>query len=76
MTWEKDGSTIEIRTQGELADERPALDEIVASGADVHLEQMDHDQWWMSINCGRKALPSLVHPGRWPTLRSPIGSGR
>jgi hypothetical protein len=33
MIWKKDGSSIEIRTQGELADGRPALDEIVADGA-------------------------------------------
>lgn len=54
MTWEKDGSSFEIRTQGELPDGRPALDEIVARGAFVHLEQMSHDQWWMSIRAGGK----------------------
>ena len=52
MFWTKDGSSIEIRTQGELADGRPALDEIVADGATIHLEQMSHDQWWMGINAG------------------------
>jgi hypothetical protein len=54
MIWQKDQSSIEIRTQGELADGRPALDEIVAEGATIHLEQMNHDAWWMGINAGGK----------------------
>ena len=54
MTLEKDGSSIEIRTQGELADGRPALDEVVADKANIHLEQMSHDQWWMGIEAGGK----------------------
>jgi hypothetical protein len=54
MLWQKNGSSIEIRTQGELPDGRPALDEIVASGASIHLEQMDHDAWWMGIEAGGK----------------------
>jgi hypothetical protein len=45
MTWEKGGSSLEIRTQGQMPDGRPALDEIVARGAFVHLEQMAHDHW-------------------------------
>jgi hypothetical protein len=56
MEWEKDGSTMEIRTQGELEDGRPALDEIVAKGATIHLEQMDHDRWWMGIEAGGKCF--------------------
>jgi len=54
MLWKKDGSSLEIRTQGELADGRPALDEIVAGGASIHLEQMSHDQWFMGIEAGGK----------------------
>ncbi len=54
MIWNKDGSSIEIRTQGELADGRPALDEIVAHGASIHLEQMRHEGWFMGIKAGRK----------------------
>ena len=54
MQWENNGSSVEIRTQGELADGRPALDEIVADGASIHLEQMSHDQWWMGIEAGGK----------------------
>ena len=54
MFWEKGASSIEIRTKGELQDGSPALDEIVASGASIHLEQMDHDAWWMGINAGGK----------------------
>ena len=54
MIWEKDGTSFEIRTQGQLPDGRPALDEIVAEGAFVHLEQMCHDHWWMGIRSGGK----------------------
>jgi len=54
MIWEKDGSTLEIRTQGQLPDGEPALDEIVARGASVHLEQMAHDHWWMGLEAGGK----------------------
>src|ERR1017187_4510185 len=55
MIWEKDGSSLEIRTQGQLPDKRPALDEIVASGAVVHLEQMGSKtlRVWTSL-AGRK----------------------
>jgi len=71
MTWENNGSSIEIRTQGELADGKPALDEIVASCAAVHLEQMSHDHWWMGIEGGGKHfhLNFGVHDGRlWVRL--------
>ena len=66
MLWEKNGSTLEIRTQGTLQDGRPALDEIVASGAAIHLEQMDHDAWWMGIEGGGKYyhLNFAVRDGR------------
>jgi hypothetical protein len=37
-----------------LPDGRPALDEIVAHGAFVHLEQMSHDHWWIGIEAGGK----------------------
>lgn len=56
MVWNNDHSSVEIRTQGELPDGRPALDEIVATGADIHLEQMNHDHWWMGINSGGKSF--------------------
>jgi len=54
MIWNKNGSSIEIRTQGQLADGRPALDEIVADGAKLHLEQMSHDHWWLGLEAGGK----------------------
>ena len=54
MIWDKGGTSFEIRTQGLLPDGRPALDEIVAKGASVHLEQMSHDHWWMGIESGGK----------------------
>jgi len=54
MIWEKDGTSFEIRTPSQLPDGRPALDEIVAEGAFVHLEQMCHDHWWMGIRAGGK----------------------
>jgi hypothetical protein len=56
MVWEKDGSLLEIRTQGELSDVRPALDEIVARGAFVHVEQMAHDHWWLGLEAGGRYL--------------------
>jgi hypothetical protein len=52
MKWEKGGSSLEIRTQGQLVDGRAALDEIVARGAFVHLEQMAYDHWWMGLEAG------------------------
>jgi hypothetical protein len=66
MIWNQNGTSMEIRTQGELADGRPALDEIVADGAEIHLEQMDHDQWWMGITAGGKYfhLNFGIHDGR------------
>jgi hypothetical protein len=54
MLWEKAGSSFEIRTQGELEDGRPALDEVLADGASIHLEQMSHDRWFMGIEAGGK----------------------
>ena len=54
MIWEKSGTSFEIRTQGLLPDGKPALDEIVAKGASVHLEQMSHDHWWMGIESAGK----------------------
>jgi hypothetical protein len=71
MVWENDGSSLEIRTQGELPDGRPALDEIVASGAFVHLEQMSHDHWWMGLEAGGRLfhLNFAVQDGRlWVCL--------
>jgi len=32
------------------------LDEIVADGASIHLEQMSHNQWSMGIDAGGKSL--------------------
>lgn len=52
--WQKNGSSIEIRTKGSLPDGRAALDEIVAGGASIHLEQLSHDQWFMGIEAGGK----------------------
>ena len=54
LIWKTDSSTVEIRFQGQLEDRRPALDELVATGAGVHLEQMDYDKWWMGIQSGGK----------------------
>jgi hypothetical protein len=52
--WERGNSSVEVRTKGDLPDGRPALDEVVANGASVHLEQMSHDQWWMGLESGGK----------------------
>jgi hypothetical protein len=62
--------------QSHLPDGRPALDEIVASGASVHLKQMAHDHWWMSIDAGGKYfhLNFGIQDGRlWV---SSVGPGR
>jgi len=43
-----------------------SLDEIVASGAAVHLEQMDHDEWCLIVNnvrvflCSRDGITATV----------------
>ena len=50
MTWEKSGTSFEIRTQGLLPDGRPALDEIVAKGA-CTWSRLSHD-WWMGSESG------------------------
>jgi len=53
LTWPTAGnSSAEIRFQGQLEDGRPALDEFLAEGASVHMEQMSHDQLWMGIQAG------------------------
>ncbi len=77
MFWEKDASSIEIRTQGRLPDGRPALDEIVASGATIHLEQMDHDAWWMGVEAGGKYfhLNFALQDGRLLVHLSDQGEG-
>jgi hypothetical protein len=66
LLWETDSSSVEIRFQGRLEDGRPALDEVVAIGAALHLEQMDHDQWWMGIEAG----------GRYFHLNFSVDDGR
>lgn len=53
-SWEQNGSSIEIRTRGALPNLHPALDEIVAAGASLHLEQMAHDRWFIGIEAGGK----------------------
>jgi hypothetical protein len=52
--WGAEKDYLEIRTQGTLETGAPALDEIVARGASIHLEQMNHDGWWMGIEAGGK----------------------
>ena len=78
MTWKQENSSLEVRTQGELPDGRPALDEIVADGATVHLEQMSHDHWWMGLEAGGKYLHLNfgVHDGRlWVQLSDQADDG-
>jgi hypothetical protein len=54
LIWKTESSSVVIRLQGRAEDGRPALDEVVAPGAAVHLEQIDRDQWWMGIQSGGK----------------------
>ena len=57
---------IEVRCPA-LPDGSTPLDEVVAHGVDVHIEQMDDNQWWISIR-GKNELLSL-----WlTTKRAPI----
>ena len=37
LVWKNDRGSVEIRFLGQLGDGRPALDEVVANGAGVHL---------------------------------------
>ena len=76
MKWEHKGSSLEIRTKGELSDGRPALDEIVAYRAYLHLEQMTDIHWWMGIEAAGKtfALEFGVDDGRlWVRLTDVSG---
>ena len=66
LIWKSDSSSVEIRFQGRLEYGKPALDEIVATGAAIHLEQMSHDQWWMGIEAG----------GRYFHLNLSVDDGR
>ena len=46
-----DAPTLEIRRNDD-----GTLDEIVATGASVHLEQMGGNHWWMSIEAGSRCV--------------------
>ena len=46
-----DAQTLEIRRNDD-----GTLDEIVATGASVHLEQMGGNHWWMSIEAGSRCV--------------------
>jgi hypothetical protein len=43
------------------------LDEIVASGASVHLEQMAGNKWWLEVEAGGKRVSV------WLTAKGKIG---
>lgn len=51
----KDDGGIIIR-YAELDNGKSELDEIVASNASIHLEQMDDNHWWMSIRTGSEEI--------------------
>ncbi len=74
MIWEKNGNSIKSENRGELADGRPALDEIVAEGAFIDLEQMAHDNWWMALEAGPQILPSEFRREGWSAMGSPTPS--
>lgn len=49
----KDKPPVQQATSLEVRrDEDGSLDEIVATGASIHLEQMGGNSWWMSIEAG------------------------
>ena len=37
------------------------LDEIVGQGVNIHLEQIDHNQWWMQIGGKDKTVNVCFH---------------
>ena len=43
-----------------------SLDEIVARGVGIHIEQMDRDHWWMSIDGpdGRRLSVNFMRRGK------------
>jgi hypothetical protein len=53
MLREEGDSLIEIRNEVGLSG---GLDELVATRADIHLEQMQLDHWWMRIDAGGKSI--------------------
>jgi len=38
----------------EIRNKQGELDEIIAHNANIHLEQMDHNHWWMGIEVDGK----------------------
>jgi hypothetical protein len=45
-----------LRTLEVRRDEDGYLDEVVATGADIHIECMDDNCWWMSIRTGDREV--------------------
>lgn len=53
-----DSPAVEIRRNDD-----GSVDEIVAKGCDVHIEQMDHDHFWMQIGNEVFGLYASMLPG-------------
>jgi hypothetical protein len=51
-TWKTDTSSVEIRTNGTLADGMPALNEILAQAISFHLKRQYHGGWWLEFVAG------------------------
>ena len=71
LIWKDRGSSLEIRFRGELDDGRPALSELLGTGSNVRLEQVNHENWTISVmTAGKKFLLVFsVNDGRlWVRL--------
>jgi hypothetical protein len=56
--WEDASGSLEIRM---CVDKPTALDEVLASNAEIHLEQMSYDAWFMGI----QAVGMTLHLNFW-----------
>ena len=60
LIWKDRGSSLEIRFRGELDDGRPALSELLGTGSNVRLKQVNHENWTISVmTAGKKFLTGV-----------------
>jgi hypothetical protein len=71
LLWKDRGGSLEIRFRGELEDGRPALYELLATGSNIRLEQVNQENWTISVKAAGKEflLVFSVNGGRlWVRL--------
>src|ERR1700733_3907454 len=54
LIWKDRSGSLEIRFRGELDDGRPAFNELLATGCNLHLEQVNDKAWAISIAAAGK----------------------